>query len=235
MIYIEAKDLVIGYDKEIVSSGINFSIEKGDFLSILGENGVGKSTLIKTLLGLQKNISGSIEFVNGISGRDIGYLPQQSNIQRDFPASVYEIVLSGSISKIKGFFYSKKNKEKAIKNMNTMGIYEFRNKSYRKLSGGQQQRVLLSRALMATDKILLLDEPVASLDPKASLEFYEFVKDLNENGITIIMVSHDMSAATKYSNKILHIGKKQLFFGDKTNYLSSPAFKIFSEIGDLYE
>ena len=201
-------DLALGYDGKTILSGLNFSIEKGDYLCIVGENGSGKSTLMKTLLSLQEPISGKIEFSDGLEKAEIGYLPQQTVVQRDFPASVWEIVLSGCQGRC-GLrpFYNKEEKELAEKAMELMGITQFRKRCYRELSGGQQQRVLLARALCATQQILLLDEPVSGLDPKVTLEMYTLIEKLNkEDGITVIMISHDLTAALKYADKILHIG-----------------------------
>ena len=196
----------------------------------MGENGSGKSTLIKALLGLKPQISGEIKWCEGFSARDIGYLPQQTPVQRDFPASVREIVLSGCLSKM-GFrpFYNSAEKKLADDNMKQLGIESLAKHCYRELSGGQQQRVLLARALCAASKMLLLDEPVTGLDPLAQTELYELIAKLNNNGISIIMVSHDISSALKYASHILHISKKQLFFGTKSNYLNSTAGISFLE------
>lgn len=227
MIYIKATDLNIGYEQQIISSNINFSLDKGDYLCILGENGAGKSTLVKTILGLIKPLSGGINFENGLSSKDIAYLPQQSSIQRDFPATVYEIVLSGTLMHNKGFFYIKKSKDLAIESMKRMNILELKNKSFRNLSGGEMQRVLLARALCATNKILLLDEPINGLDPNTSKDLYALIKELNDVGITIVMISHDIISSIKYANKILHLGKRQLFFGKTKEYIESKTGKFF--------
>lgn len=221
------KDLSLGYENMTVVDGLNFTVETGDYLCIVGENGSGKSTLMKTILQLQKPLKGEILVGDGLLAKEIGYLPQQTVIQKDFPASVKEIVISGCQGQM-GLrpFYSKKEKEIAIKNMEQMGIIEYKDRCYRELSGGQQQRVLLARALCATRKVLLLDEPVAGLDPKVTLEMYEVIKKLNDSGITIIMISHDIGAAVKYASKILHIGK-EIFFGSKEEYLESAEGKFF--------
>ncbi len=232
MAYITCKDLSLGYDGQVISEKINFDVKKGDYLCIVGENGAGKSTLMKTLLHLIEPISGSIEYGDDISLTQIGYLPQQTQIQKDFPASVKEIVLSGTISA--GTFrpfYSSSDKEKALKNMERMDILDLKNKSYRSLSGGQQQRVLLARALCATEKMLILDEPVTGLDPKVTAEFYRLIKQLNKEGLTVIMVSHDLQAAINYATHILHVGKIQQFFGPTEDYLESCAFRKFSGFG----
>lgn len=212
---LEVKGLSIGYDNQIVAKDLNFQIREGDYVCIIGENGVGKSTLVKTLLHLQKPLAGEIN----LKTKGIGYLPQQSIIQRDFPASVWEIVLSGNLLLL-GMkpFYSKQEKLRAKKQMEKLGIWNLRKKSYRNLSGGQQQRVLLARALCASSNILFLDEPVTGLDPKASADFYKLVKELNQEGITIIMVSHDLPAVLKYSTHILHIQKDHIFYGETKEY-----------------
>lgn len=224
------KNAALGYEDGIVTENLNFTVNSGDYLCILGENGSGKSTLIKALLGLKPQISGEIKWCEGFSAKDIGYLPQQTPVQRDFPASVREIVLSGCLSKM-GFrpFYNSAEKKLADDNMKQLGIESLAKRCYRELSGGQQQRVLLARALCAAGKMLLLDEPVTGLDPLAQTELYELIAKLNNNGISIIMVSHDISSALKYASHILHISKKQLFFGTKSDYLNSPAGISFLE------
>lgn len=224
------KNATLGYEDGIVTENLNFTVNSGDYLCILGENGSGKSTLIKALLGLKPQISGEIKWCEGFSARDIGYLPQQTPVQRDFPASVREIVLSGCLSKM-GFrpFYNSAEKKLADDNMKQLGIESLAKHCYRELSGGQQQRVLLARALCAASKMLLLDEPVTGLDPLAQTELYELIAKLNNNGISIIMVSHDISSALKYASHILHISKKQLFFGTKSDYLNSTAGISFLE------
>ncbi|MBR6385416.1 MAG: ABC transporter ATP-binding protein [Ruminococcus sp.] len=223
------KNAALGYENTIVTEKLDFTVCKGDYLCILGENGSGKSTLIKALLGLKPQVSGEIKWCGDFKATQIGYLPQQTPVQRDFPASVREIVLSGCLSKT-GFrpFYNKEEKALAEKTMNQLGITHLAKRCYRELSGGQQQRVLLARALCATQKMLLLDEPVTGLDPKAQSELYEIIAKLNRDGITIIMVSHDMNIV-RYASHILHIGRKQLFFGRKEDYLKSRIGKTFLE------
>ena len=228
MALLTIKDLSLGYDSCRIIENLNFTVDKGDYLSIVGENGSGKTTLMKTILKLQKPIAGEIIVSNDLKANEIGYLPQQTVIQRDFPASVKEIVLSGCLSRM-GLrpFYGKKEKMIAEENMCKMGILDLKNRCYRELSGGQQQRVLLARTLCASRKLLLLDEPVAGLDPQATLEMYETIEDLNKSGITIIMVSHDICAALSYSSHILHIGK-DVFFGTKSDYLKSAQGRRFA-------
>ena len=226
--------VTLGYEGNAVVQELEFIVSGGDYLCILGENGSGKSTLIKALLGLKSVMSGKIDWVGGLKPNEIGYLPQQTVVQRDFPATVKEIVLSGCLSKC-GLrpFYSKEQKELAEKNMERLGITELKKRCYRELSGGQQQRVLLARALCATSRLLLLDEPVTGLDPKAQTDLYELIAKLNEKGITVIMVSHDVHAAVRYASHILHIGSsKQLFFGTKDDYLDSRAGRLFLAEGD---
>ena len=216
------KDVTLGYEGKPVVKGLDFTVESGDYLCIVGENGSGKSTLIKTLLRLHPVMSGSIETGDGLEDREIGYLPQQTLVQRDFPASVIEIVQSGLLGRC-GLrpFYRKEERQLARQNMERLGISHLAHRCYRELSGGQQQRVLLARALCATRKMLLLDEPVAGLDPKATAEMYELVAELNKkDGITIIMVSHDIDAALLYASHVLHVGDEP-FWGTREEYLQS--------------
>lgn len=228
MAQLSCQNLTVGYDGRTVLQGLNFEVNPGDYLCILGENGSGKSTLMKTILGLQAPISGTILTGDGLRKNEIGYLPQQTQAQKDFPASVREIVLSGCQGRCGSRpFYSKEEKRLAEENIGKMGIGSLAKRCYRELSGGQQQRVLLARALCATRKMLLLDEPVSGLDPRVTAEMYGLIETLNrEEGITVMMISHDISAALKYASHILHIGDS-VFFGTKADYLQSPQGKVF--------
>ena len=228
MAQLTCQNLTVGYDGRAVLQGLHFEVNAGNYLCIVGENGSGKSTLMKTILGLQAPISGTILTGDGLRKNEIGYLPQQTQVQKDFPASVREIVLSGCQGRCGSRpFYSKEEKGLAEENIGKMGIGSLAKRCYRELSGGQQQRVLLARALCATRKMLLLDEPVSGLDPRVTAEMYELIERLNrEEGITVMMISHDISAALKYASHILHIGDS-VFFGTKTDYLQSPQGKVF--------
>ena len=220
----------VGYEGKAVLQNLNFAVNAGDYLCIVGENGSGKSTLMKTLLGLQPPIAGKIETGDGLRQNEIGYLPQQTAAQKDFPASVQEIVLSGCQGRC-GVrpFYNKAEKQLAQENIRKMKIEPLAKRCYRELSGGQQQRVLLARALCATQKMLLLDEPVSGLDPKVTAEMYQRIQDLNQKEkITVLMISHDLSAAVRYASHILHIGDT-VFFGTKEDYLKSPQGQLFAE------
>ena len=204
MSLITCENLTLGYEGKAILSGLNFSVNSGDYLCIVGENGSGKSTLMKTLLHLQSPMSGSIILGDDLKINEIGYLPQQTALQRDFPASVDEIVMSGFLG----------------------------DRCYRQLSGGQQQRVLLTRALCATRKILLLDEPVSGLDPVATADMYQIINELNkEDRVTIIMISHDISEVATYASHVLHIGQK-VFFGTKEEYLESKIGKRLVDAGE---
>lgn len=227
MAYITALDLSLGYDAHSIVEGLNFTVNAGDYLCIVGENGSGKTTLMKTLLRLKEPVGGRILIGDGLKRNEIGYLPQQTVVQKDFPASVREIVLSGCQGRC-GLrpFYSKEEKRLAEENMRRMGIGELANRCYRELSGGQQQRVLLARALCAAGKVLLLDEPVSGLDPKVTAEMYGLIESLNKEGVTVIMISHDIAAAVRYASHILHIGAN-IFFGTKDEYLNSEAGRLF--------
>ncbi len=226
--------LSLGYEGKEILSNLSFSVEAGDYVCILGENGSGKTTLMRTILGLHKPMKGSISTGDGLNRREIGYLPQQNSIQRDFPATVREIVISGFQGQC-GFrpFYTREQKRRADENIELMGISHLKNRCYRELSGGQQQRVLLARALCATRKMLFLDEPVAGLDPKVTQEMYALIEKLNkELGITIIMISHDIRAAIQFSNKILHIGS-EIFFGSRDEYIKRTASEWEGNYGNL--
>ena len=228
MAQLTCQRLCVGYEGKSVLQELNFEIFAGSYLCIVGENGSGKSTLMKTILGLQPPISGRILTGDGLRKNEIGYLPQQTQVQKDFPASVREIVLSGCQGRCGSRpFYSKEEKRLAEENIGKMGIGSLTKRCYRELSGGQQQRVLLARALCATRKMLLLDEPVSGLDPRVTAEMYGLIETLNrEEAITVMMISHDISAALKYASHILHIGDS-VFFGTKADYLRSPQGKVF--------
>ena len=229
------KDLSVGYDGKMVINGLCFSVSSGDYLCIVGENGSGKSTLMKALLRLKAPASGTIILGDSLAPNDVGYLPQQTEVQKDFPASVREVVRSGCLSR-SGFrpFYSKAEKRLADENMRKLGISSLAKHSFRELSGGQQQRVLLARALCATRRLLLLDEPAAGLDPEASRDMYDIISSLNAGGITIIAISHDIEASVKYASHILHIGyHSALFFGTKEEYAEAlPTIRDYIEAGE---
>lgn len=227
MALLTISDLSVGYDSHAIVEGLNFTVNEGDYLCIVGENGSGKSTLMRTLLHLQEPLGGQIRMGDGLANNEIGYLPQQNAIQKDFPASVREVVLSGCQSRC-GWrpFYNRGEKQLALENMRKMGIENLAGRCFSELSGGQQQRVLLARALCATRKILLLDEPVTGLDPKATTELYKCIANLNREGITIIIISHDIASAVQYASHILHLGTA-VFFGTKEEYLVSPEGRLF--------
>lgn len=227
MAYITCKNLTLGYEGHAIVSDLNFKVSKGNYLCIVGENGTGKSTLIKTLLRLQDAISGEIITGDGLRAYEVGYLPQQTIVQKDFPATVEEIVLSGTLAKC-GWrpFYRREEKKLAEEKMRRMEVWNLRKSCYRNLSGGQQQRALLARALCAASKVILLDEPVTGLDPRVTAEFYQVTKDLSEEGIAVIMVSHDVQALS-YATHILHMQKEDSFYGTKEEYMKSDKWKLF--------
>lgn len=223
---IECKNLVVGYDGHIAAENISFTVERGDYFFIVGENGSGKSTLLKTILGLIKPLAGTLDFPNGLKNKETGYVPQQTEAQRDFPATVYEIVLSGCLSGC-GFnpFYTKNQKILARKNMEITGVTELSERCFAELSGGQRQRTLIARALCAANKTLVLDEPTAGLDPIVTQELYDLTERLNkERGMTILTVSHDMKAAAKYAFKVLVVGKPCRLFGAE-EFIKSDYYK----------
>ena len=230
MAQLTCSGLKLGYDGRTVLSGLDFSVNAGDYLCIVGENGSGKSTLMKTILGLIRPEGGKIVWGEGLQENEIGYLPQQTVVQKDFPATVREIVLSGCQGRAgRRPFYSREEKELAWQNMERMGLTSLSRRCYRELSGGQQQRVLLARALCATRKLLLMDEPVSGLDPLVTSEMYELIRELNREGVTIIMVSHDIAAAVRYASHILHVGS-EVFFGTAAEYReSAPARRFLAQ------
>ncbi len=235
MSLISGKALSLGYEGREILSNVNFDVNSGDYLCIVGENGSGKTTLMKAMLGLLSPFSGEIVFGDGLKQNEIGYLPQQTLVQRDFPASVGEIVLSGCQGRM-GMrpFYSRREKQLAKENMERLHIEKLAKHCYRELSGGQQQRVLLARALCATEKLLLLDEPVSGLDPRVTANMYRLIQELNNDGITIIMITHDILTALKYATHILHVDN-HLFFGTKEEYLESDIGKQFLLLNDIRE
>lgn len=232
MTQILCKNAVLGYDNRVVTKEIDFEVNKGDYLCIVGKNGSGKTTLAKTILGFIPPVSGEIIMGSKEKPLKIGYLPQQTNVQKDFPASVYEVVISGRASKKKGIFFSKSDKAAALDNMEKLGISNLKNKCFRTLSGGQKQRVLLARALCAAEDILLLDEPVSGLDPAAANDLYEVIHKLNrDDRMTIIIVSHDIDASLKYSSHILQIDAAEFFFGTCEEYQKSDIGKSYIKLG----
>ncbi len=229
MAQLTCQDLSVGYEGKAVLQDLNFSVHSGDFLCIVGENGAGKSTLMRTILGLQPPIRGKVLTGDGLRPNEIGYLPQQTQVQKDFPASVWEIVLSGCQGRCgRRPFYRRAEKQLAERALEKLHISPLARRCYRELSGGQQQRVLLARALCATRSMLLLDEPTAGLDPKATAELYQLIARLNhQDGITILMISHDLTAALDAASHILHIGQT-VFFGTVDAYRTSPEGRLFA-------
>ncbi len=220
MALITMRDVTIAFEGVVAVEKVSFRVDPGDYLVIVGENGSGKSTLMRAMLGLVRPGSGSIIYGDGLTRERIGYLPQQTAAQRDFPASVDEVVLSGCVNRMGWrFFYNRSDREKAEANMALLDVTRLRRKSYRTLSGGQQQRTLLARALCATDAILLLDEPVTGLDPAAASEFYDVIRGLNrKNGVAVVMVSHDLGGAMRDANKVLAMNRGVDFFGGVEDY-----------------
>jgi len=221
MALITLKDVTIAFEGVNAVEHVSFELNRGDYMVIIGENGSGKSTLVRAMLGLVHAKSGSIQYGDGLKKNQIGYLPQQTAAQRDFPASVEEVVLSGCASRLQPFrfFYGSKLRERALEKMRMLDIEALKDKSYRTLSGGQQQRVLLARALCSTDSLLLLDEPVTGLDPSTTKELYALVRKLNrEHGVSIAMVSHDLRGAMTDANKVLVVDKGVSFCGSIADY-----------------
>lgn len=226
---VACEDAGLGYENKAIIQQFNFKVMEGDYICVVGENGSGKSTLIKSLLGLIKPISGKISLSPALQNADIGYLPQQNQIQRHFPASVMEVVLSGFLNEMHFRpFYRASEKKEAVRNLKRLGVWELRKKCYGELSGGQQQRVLLVRALCAADQILVLDEPVTGLDPVAAQSLYENLGTLNREGMAIVMVTHDLQNVQQ-AGKILHIREGDYFFGSVEQYKQSEYADIFQK------
>ncbi|MCI9332779.1 MAG: ATP-binding cassette domain-containing protein [Oscillibacter sp.] len=231
---IVCQDLSLGYEGKRVLSGLNLRVQSGDYLCVVGDNGSGKSTLLRGLLGLLPPLEGTIRHAAELERGAVGYLPQQTRAQRDFPATVEEVVLSGCLNQ-KGlrFFYSAAQRSRALMNLGKLGVLELRKRSYRELSGGQQQRVLLARALCAAGRLLILDEPVTGLDPAAAQDLYKTLRYLNrKEGMALVMVTHDLRPALRDAGSVLHIGHKGIFLGTPAEYLDSPYGKRFREVAE---
>lgn len=222
MAWIECRDVRLGYDGVTVCEHLNCSVRQGDYFCIVGSNGSGKTTLMKTLLHQKKPESGEIRFADGFSAREIGYLPQQSEIKRDFPATVREVVLSGCVGKKDfAFFPGRRARAKAEETMKRLEISDLSESSVSALSGGQRQRVLLARALCAAESLLLLDEPVSGLDPQGTEELYETVARLHREGVTVLMITHDLAAVARYATAVLKMGENPVFYPDAREYVRS--------------
>ncbi len=225
---VACQDVSVAYEGGVVLKEVSFSVNQGDYLCVVGENGSGKSTLMKALLGLESVRDGAVLTGGGLTRDEIGYLPQQTSLMRDFPASVWEVVLSGCLNR-RGArpWYSGGERGRARTNMEKLGVEGLSRRPYRALSGGQQQRVLLARALCATTRLIVLDEPAAGLDPVATKELYRLIGEIHREGIAVIMVSHDIRAAVRYATHILHLAGKPLFFGTVDGYRQSTAGRLF--------
>lgn len=229
MSLLTCENATFAYEGRTVLRNISFNVEKGDYLAVVGENGAGKTTLIKGLLGLKEPVSGNLSYGWGLESDQIGYLPQQTDIQRDFPASVREVVLSGCLNRLGGkAFYTRELKKLADDRLELLEIASLGNRCYRELSGGQQQRVLLARALCATRTLLILDEPVTGLDPVIARGLYDILREIRrKEEITVIMVSHDVRGAVEEADHILHIAGEVKFFGTTEDYMEDPAGAAF--------
>ncbi len=232
MTLIGCHDLNLSYEGKTVVEHLNMEVNAGDYLCIVGENGSGKSTLMKALLGLKKPTFGHIWLGGGLTRAEIGYMPQRSTLGRDFPATVQEVVQSGLRGSPFRPFFNKAEKARLQRALQVMEIEHLARRPFRNLSGGQQQRVLLARAMCATDRVLLLDEPVAGLDPTITAQLYQLIEKLHQSGITIVMISHDIPAAMKYATHILHLSREPLFFGTAAEYVRSPVGRRFLEGGN---
>lgn len=231
---ISCHDTALSYEGRTVVRHLNMQVHAGDYLCIVGENGSGKTTLMRALLGLKKPTAGSIIYENGLSQKDIGYMPQTSPAHSEFPATVREVVSAGLSNSIRPFL-TRAEKTRLADTMALLKIDDIAHRAYRELSGGQQQRVLLARALCAADKVLLLDEPVAGLDPAITAQLYDTIETLHAGGMTVIMISHDIPAAVKYATHILHLQQEPLFFGTTADYCKTPAAARFLKGVDTRE
>ena len=219
MALIRLNNATVSYEGDLAAENVSFSVKKGDYLVILGENGSGKSTVMKAMLGLVKLKSGEVIHSDGLKKNGVGYLPQQTRIQRDFPASVEEVVQSGVVNRLgRRLFPGREEKQRARQQMERLEIWEMRKRPYRALSGGQQQRVLLARALCATDSLLLLDEPVTGLDPETTAEMYEIIRNINRQGVAIVTVSHDVGQALRDAKHVLVMERTVRFYGETEAY-----------------
>lgn len=232
-ILLDCRDVSLGYEGQALWQGLTFQVRSGDYLCVVGENGSGKSTLLKSMLGLLKPMKGEIVLDRSLRAGVIGYLPQQTQAQKDFPATVTEVVRSGFLNgRGAHFFYTAQEKSTALMHMGKLGILELKDRCYRELSGGQQQRVLLARALCAAGELLVLDEPVTGLDPAAAQDLYRTLDYLNKKeGLAIVMVTHDLRSALPHATAILHAGHGGWFYGDTAAYLASPYGKRFGGDG----
>lgn len=221
-------DAGLGYENKAILEHFDFQVHSGEYICVVGENGSGKSTLVRTLLGLIKPVSGKVELSDDLRGVAIGYLPQQTQVQKHFPASVMEVVLSGFQSQMKGRpFHRRAEKREALRNLERLEIADLKNRCYGDLSGGQKQRVLLARALCATEQLLVLDEPVTGLDPTAAASLYDNLDKLHEEGVAIVMVTHDIPNAVRHGEYILHIREGDYFYGTVESYLDSEYMSMF--------
>lgn len=219
MAYLACNELAVGYDGRPVATRLSFAVGPGDLLCVIGENGAGKSTLIRTLLGLLAPVEGEVSFGDGLVSGEVGYLPQQGDVQRDFPASVGEIVLSGCLSRLgTRLFFGKEERRIANEALGRVGVSNLRNRPFSELSGGQQQRVLLARALCAASRLIVLDEPTTGLDPEASHSLYELLDNLRADGMAIIAVTHDVREALGHATHVLALDEPAPLFATVEEY-----------------
>lgn len=230
---IVCRDVSLGYEGQTVLSHLDLTVRDGDYLCIVGDNGSGKSTLLRGLLGLLPPQAGEILRAPELERGAVGYLPQQTRAQRDFPATVFEVALSGCLNQKRSrFFYTRAQKSQALMNLGKLGVLEWKDKCYRDLSGGQQQRVLLARALCAAGRLLILDEPITGLDPDAAQDLYKILDYLNRTEhMAIVMVTHDLAPALRSAKTVFHIGQRGTFLGTAADYLASPQGRRFREVG----
>lgn len=233
---LSVKDLNFNYGKIKILKDINFELDKGDYLGIIGANGSGKTTLIKVLLGLLQPSSGTVVYhQNILEDNALGYVPQKTfGDHQNFPATVKEIVRTGLLAN-KGFLkqYNDEDNKKVVEILNRLNLCDLKNRKINKLSGGQQQRVLLARSLVSNPRVLILDEPTSALDPEVREDFYQLLETVNKSGVTIILISHDLQSIEPYLNKVLLLDRKILFFGNPKDFNKTVSAKSY--LGHIHD
>ncbi|MBQ4354189.1 MAG: ATP-binding cassette domain-containing protein [Clostridia bacterium] len=208
------QNLTVGYEGVRLCTDISFTLHTGEYMSIIGPSGIGKSALAGTILGVQKPAEGEVIYENGMQRTDIGCLPQEQVIRSS--VTVREVVLEGCLHHTKKWFVGRAEKEFAMHNLERVGLADFAKRRFGDLSGGQRQRVLLARALCSAKKLLILDEPMHGLDAYAKDEIFHEIVKINESGIAVMLID-----ANAVDGTVLHLSDRQLFCGSVTDYIRS--------------